>query len=100
MLLYLILMESFTFIFHQAVQWAVRWATRLRVLSIEELLLGWCNTAVPGAGAVRPLDAGVVVGLTSVYLLLDHQVCPQTLLRSRDLTGQRRTAHNLQKHTK
>lgn len=67
----------------------------LRVLSVQELLLGRCNAAVPGAGAVRPLDAGVVVGLASVHLLLDHQVRPQTLLRGGDLTGQRGTAHDL-----
>lgn len=86
--------------FRQAVQWAVKRATWLGVLGIQELLLGRCDAAVPGAGAVRPLDAGVVVGLASVHLLLDHQVRPQTLLRSGDLTGQRGTAHNLQRHTK
>lgn len=67
----------------------------LRLLAVQELLLGWGDAAVPGAGVVRPLDAGVVVGLASVHLLIDHQVGPQTLLRSRDLTGQRGTAHDL-----
>lgn len=71
----------------------------LGVLGIQELLFGWCDAAVPGAGAVCPLDAGVMVGLATVHLLLDHQVCPQALLRSRDFTGQRGTAHNLQKHS-
>lgn len=71
--------------------------TRLRVLSVKELLLGRCDATVPGAGAVCPLDAGVMVGLASVYLLLDHQVCPQTLLRGGDLTGQRGTEQNLQR---
>lgn len=81
----------------QAVQWAVTRASHmtLRVLSVQELLLGRCDAAVPGAGAVRPLDAGVVVGLASVHLLLDHQVRPQTLLRGGDLAGQRGTAHDL-----
>lgn len=71
----------------------------LGVLGIQELLFGWCDAAVPGAGAVCPLDTGVMVGLATVHLLLDHQVCPQALLRSRDFTGQRGTAHNLQKHS-
>lgn len=69
----------------------------LRVVGVQELLLGRCDAAIPGAGAVCPLDAGVVVGLASVHLLLDHQVRPQTLLRSRDLAGQRGTAHDLQR---
>lgn len=81
-------------------RWAARRATRLRVLGVQEVLLGWRHAAVPGAGAVRPLDAGVVVGLAPVHLLLDHQVRPQALLRGRDLTGQGRAAHDLQEHAK
>lgn len=67
----------------------------LRVLSVQKLFLWWCDTAVPGAGAVCPLDTGVVVSLASVHLLLNHQVCPQTLLRSGNRTGQGRTADDL-----
>lgn len=72
----------------------------LRVLCIQKLLLGRGNTTVPRAGAVCSLDTSVMVGLASVHLLLDHQVRPETLLRGWDLTGQRGTAHNLQKYTK
>lgn len=67
----------------------------LRVAAVQELLLGRGNAAVPGAGVIRPLDAGVVLGLAAVHLLVDHQVGPQTLLRRGDLTGQGGAAHNL-----
>lgn len=99
MVLCFISMEWFTFIFVKLCHKHSGAAAGLRVLHVQELLLGWCNTAVPGAGAVRPFHTGVVVGLASVHLLLDHQVRPKALLWSRDLTGQRGTAHDLQKHT-
>lgn len=67
----------------------------LRIASVQELLLGRRDAAVPGAGVIRPLDAGVVLSLPAIHLLVDHQVGPQTLLRRGDLTGQGGAAHNL-----
>lgn len=48
---------------------------------------------------VRPLDAGVVVGLATVDQLLNHQVRPQTLFWGGDLAGQGGAAHDLEEHT-
>jgi len=67
----------------------------LRVFHIQKLFLGWCDSTVPGTGAVSSLDAGVVVGLAPVNYLLRHPICPQTLLWGVDLTWESRTACDL-----
>ena len=59
----------------------------LGFLDVHELLLGRCRSSVPGTGTITPLDAGKVFGLWSADALLNHPVCPQTLLRGADHTG-------------
>lgn len=56
----------------------------LGVLDVEKLLLGGGHAAVPGARAVAPLDAGVVLRLPPAHDLLHRPVCPETLVRGGD----------------
>lgn len=56
---------------------------------VNELLLGGRPPSVPAAGAVTPLDAGVVPGLVPVEPPLHQPVCPQALVGRRDGAGHR-----------
>lgn len=67
----------------------------LRVLDVEKLLLGGRRPAVPGAGAVAPLDAGEELGLVPVDVLLGDPVHPQALVRRGDVAGDHGAARDL-----
>lgn len=47
---------------------------------VDELFLGGRATPVPAAGAVAPLDAGVVLGLVPVQPPLHQPVRPQAFV--------------------
>lgn len=67
----------------------------LRVFHFQKLFFGRRDSAVPGAGAVSSLDAGVVVRLAPMNYLLRHPICPQTLLWGADLAWEGCTACDL-----
>ena len=72
----------------------------LGVLDVEKLLLGRGRAAVPGARALAPLDAGVVLHLPPVHVVLLHRpVCPETLVRGGDEAGDGEAARDLRKQT-
>lgn len=68
----------------------------LGVLDVEKLLLGGGHAAVPGARAVAPLDASVVLRLPPIHVVLLHRpVCPETLVRGGDEAGDGEAARDL-----
>lgn len=69
--------------------------TLLRIFIVQELFLWWSTSTVPSTRTISSLDAGVVFRLASVNELLRHPVCPQTLLRAADLTGEGHAAGDL-----
>lgn len=58
-----------------------------RLTDVDEFLLWGRPTPVPAAGAVAPLDAGVVPRLVPVEPPLDQPVRPQALVGGRDGAG-------------
>ena len=70
-------------------------AACLRVLDVEEPLLGRRCSAVPRAGAVIPLDAGEELGLVPVDALLCDPVHPQALVQGGGVAGGRGAARDL-----
>lgn len=58
-----------------------------RFADVYEVLLGGRPPSVPAAGAIAPLDAGVVLGLVPVELPLNQPVRPQALVGGCDGAG-------------
>lgn len=68
----------------------------LGVLDVEKLLLGGGHAAVPGARAVAPLDASIMLCLPPIHVVLLHRpVCPETLVRGGDEAGDGEAARDL-----
>lgn len=68
---------------------------KLRFLDVQEVLLGRGGAAVPGAGAVAPLDAGKVFGLVPDDVVVHHPVRPQAFRLRVDGAGDGVTAVDL-----